>query len=177
MRPICEIQFADFIHRPSIRSSARRRGFATVRTESGRRRWSFAPRTRRHRRWVVPLAIDRGLLHPRARTEGRGPSTPHDARAVEVAVRIRTRSCSSSRRRIRLIKGEWRGRKSCAIDRRVSRAWSRSQPVCLRHDASLRTAAAEPSPLKDRVEVVTCARWRPSIDRRSSSRCARRERL
>ena len=101
LRPICEIQFADFIH-PA---------FNQIVNEAARMYY------RSGGEWTVPLVIRApygggiggGLYHSQsieaffAHVPGLKvviPSTPHDARACSRArCAIRTRWCSSNRRR------------------------------------------------------------------------------
>ena len=74
LRPVAEIQFADFIHpafNQIVSEAARMRyrtngGFAVPMVDPG------AVRRRRPRR-AVPLAVGRGVLHPRAGAQGRDP--------------------------------------------------------------------------------------------------------
>ena len=78
LRPVAEIQFADFIHpgvQPDRVSEAARMRYRSNNgygVPDGRPR----PVRRRRPRRALPLAVGRGVLHPRAGSQGRHPVDP-----------------------------------------------------------------------------------------------------
>ena len=72
LRPVAEIQFADFIH-PGLQPDRVRGGPDALPVEQRGRRADDDPGTvrRRRARRALSLAVGRGVLHPRAGSEGR----------------------------------------------------------------------------------------------------------
>ena len=84
LRPVCEIQFADFIF-PAFNQIVSEAARMRYRSNNGYGVPDGHPRPvrRRRPRRAVPLAERRGLLHPRARASRSScPSTPYDARGL-----------------------------------------------------------------------------------------------
>ena len=84
LRPVAEIQFADFIH-PAFNQIVSEAARMRYRTNNGFARADGDPRAvrRRRPRRAVPLAVGRGVLHPRARaSRSSSRRRPYDAKGL-----------------------------------------------------------------------------------------------
>ena len=110
LRPVAEIQFADFIH-PAFNQLVSEAARMRYRSNNGFGVPMIDPRAvrRRRARRALPLAVGRGVLHPRAGAQGRHPVDAVRRRGAAADRRSATTtrcSSSSTRRCIARVRGE-----------------------------------------------------------------------